>query len=378
MPLRPFLRRLVLALPLVLPGAPALAAIDLVDIAGREVHLDAPAGKLLLGEGRYVVALGVLDLRDPLSRVAGMLGEFEAFDPLGYARYRETFPQIANVPIFGHTSADSASIEKAIAIRPDVAVFGLQSHGPSATSATVIAALEAAGIPVVFIDFRADPLTNTAPSIRILGRLLGLEDRAEAFAAFYETEMKRVTDRLAGADIERPRVMLEAHVGMRDECCFSIARGLLADLITAAGGQNMSADYLPGPVGMVNLETVIAERPDIYIGTAIGTPETMTDGRIALGAGISPELAAQSLTHAMDRPGLRDLEAVRAGRVYGIWHHFYNSPLNVYAVQRFAKWFHPDLFADLDPEATMAGMLAWFQPVDLTGTYATGTYRSGQ
>jgi iron complex transport system substrate-binding protein len=375
---RQVLGPLLLALCLILPATPSPAAVDLVDITGRRIQLEAPARRLLLGEGRFVAALGVLDQRDPLSRVAGMLGEFERFDPLGYDRYREAFPRIDDIPTFGQTSADSASLEKAIATRPDAAVFGAQSHGPNAQSATIIAALEAAGIPVVFIDFRADPLANTAPSIRILGQLLGLETQADAFADFHEAEMKRVTDRLASETVERPTVMLEAHVGLREECCFSIARGMFADLIDAAGGRNMAAKYLPGPVGMVSLETVLAEQPDIYLGTAIGTPATALRGRIALGAGVTTEVAAPSLSTAMDRPGIRDLEAVKAGRVYAIWHHFYNSPLNVYAVQRFAKWFHPDLFADLDPEATLARMLALFHPVDLTGTYASARPSVGE
>ena len=41
------------------------------------------------------------------------------------------------------------------------------------------------------------------------------------------------------------------------------------------------------------------------------------------------------------------------------------------AVQVFAKWLHPALFADLDPRATLQTMFTQFQPIPLTGVYWT-------
>ena len=49
-----------------------------------------------------------------------------------------------------------------------------------------------------------------------------------------------------------------------------------------------------------------------------------------------------------------------------------SSPLNVAAVQAIAKWLHPDLFADLDPEATLRTLYERFQAVPLSGVYWTG------
>ena len=55
--------------------------------------------------------------------------------------------------------------------------------------------------------------------------------------------------------------------------------------------------------------------------------------------------------------------------MFGIWHHFYNSPFNVVAVQVFAKWTNPKANARLDPEATLQAIYQRFQPVPLNGTY---------
>lgn len=356
-------------------GAPGLAvALEVTDIAGRTVVLDGPAQRVLLGEGRFIAALGAIGIEEPLERVAGMLNEFRRYDPTGFAQYRKAFPEIDDVPSFGHTSADSASLEQAIALKPDAAIFSLFGHGPDQRSVHIVTALEAAGIPVVFVDFRQDPLGNTAASIRVIGRVLGEEEGAETFAAFQDAEVVRVTSRLATAGVTRPTVLLEGHVGLRPACCFTMAKGTLADLISAAGGANIADGKLPGPAGLLNLEYVIEAAPDIYVGTAVGAPDGAMAGagRIILGPTVDERMARDSLRQSLMRPGIESLPAVTAGRAYGIWHHFYNSPLNVYALQKFAKWFHPDLFADLDPEATLAWMLARFGPVNLQGVYAAG------
>jgi len=354
-------------------------ALEIVDIAGRKVSLDRPAAKVLLGEGRFLVAVSLLEPQAPASRVAGMLNEFARFDPGGFGRYVAAFPGVKDIPTFGQTTEASVSLEKAIMLKPDAAVFSLAGHGPKQKSRKIISALESAGIPVVFIDFRSRPLENTAKSMRILGALLGKEAQAEQFAVFYEREKNRVIDRLASFKGRKPSFLMEVHVGLRDQCCFSMADGSLADLARAAGGDNIAGKKLPGPVGMLSLEYVLSQEPDIYIGTAIGNRKNaLGSGRIALGVGIDAAFARTSLANALNRPGLDGLKAVGTDRVYGIWHHFYNSPLNVYALQRMAKWFHPGLFADMDPEGTLSTMLEWIKPVALDGTYGVGLMPAGE
>ncbi|MHC8391661.1 TroA family protein [Pseudomonas sp. MDT2-39-1] len=42
---------------------------------------------------------------------------------------------------------------------------------------------------------------------------------------------------------------------------------------------------------------------------------------------------------------------------------FYNSPYQFAAIQQLAKWFHPTLFADLDPDASLRELHERFLPV---------------
>jgi threonine 3-dehydrogenase len=57
------------------------------------------------------------------------------------------------------------------------------------------------------------------------------------------------------------------------------------------------------------------------------------------------------------------VKAVETGQVHAIWRQFYNSPCQFVAIQQIAKWLHPELFADLDPEATFPELHERFLPV---------------
>ncbi|NBC48981.1 MAG: ABC transporter substrate-binding protein [Gammaproteobacteria bacterium] len=354
-------------------GGPA-KALTVTDVLGREVELEGPAETVILGEGRFLAVLGVLGVAEPLERVAGMMNEFRRFDPVGFDRYGQAFPEIDQIPTFGQTTEDSVSVEQAILAAPDAAIFGVQGHGPGEKARHIIDRLEAAGIPTVFIDFRQQPLVNTARSVEIVGRVLGLDAAAARFTAFYKAAVSEVTERLKASPPEAcPSVLLELRVDTGRGCCITVAEGMFADLVEAAGGCNVAKGLLPGAVGELSLEHVIASAPEVYIGSAVGAASNVPGERltrIVLGAGIDSDTARASLDAVLKRQGFADMPAVVEGRAHAIWHHFYNSPLNVYALQEIAKWLHPTRFADLRPEQTLARLLAGFAPVDLTGTYA--------
>ena len=365
---------LAIAAALLIGGAVSAQDIQIVDLRGQLVILDKPANKVLLGEGRYLTALAMLT-RDPVSRVAGMLKDFETLDPDGFSRFVEAYPALADIPTYGETSAESVNLESALALKPDVAILGLSGHGPNAASAHALEVLTAAGVPVIFIDFLDNPIVNTPRSMRILGQVLGLQAEAEDFVTFYEDEVRKVTARMVMYSGPRPTVFLDVRAGLSTECCFTTANGMLASLIEAAGGRNIAKSALPDTTGLLKPEFVIASNPEIYIGTAVGSRSRgwTPGGPIVLGAGIDEVLARRSLISATLRPDIASLGAIDTGKAYGIWHHFTNSPMNVYALQKFATWLHPELFADLDPEKTKAALMSRLLPVRMDGVYAIGS-----
>ena len=361
--------------PLQAQQAPS-ATQTVTDLAGRSVKLPAKVERILLGEGRLLPALAVFERDDPARRLVGMMGDYESLDEAGYAQWRSRFPQIDKVPRVGRNSSGSFSDEQAIALRPQVAILGLAGgHGPSKNDRETLARLEAAGVAVVFIDFRHDPLKNTPRSMELLGTVLGKRKEADEFVAFWRSQLERVESRLraAPASTRHPTVFLENRVGLSDECCATMV-GLVGLLMDAGGASNVARGLIPGEHGTLNPEFLIATQPQLYIGTGIGSMATVQKSplRIVLGADATPEAARASLARATQRRGIAQLQAVQQpGRAHAIWHHYYNSPFNVVAVQVFAKWQHPELFGDLDPRATLQEMFTRFQPIPLTGVYWT-------
>ena len=88
-----------------------------------------------------------------------------------------------------------------------------------------------------------------------------------------------------------------------------------------------------------------------------------------LGSGVDAETAQASFQTMIAAPGFSALRAVREGRAAGIWHMFNDSPAHIALIEYLAKSFHPDLFADVDPDATMAQVNARFSPVTVPGIW---------
>lgn len=373
MPTSSFLAALLGGLFLMLATA-AHAERQVTDLAGRTVTLPERVDAIVLGESRYLPALAILEGPAVADRLAGLLPDFEQTDPGGYAQYLERFPSLASVPRVGHASADSFSLESVLAMGADLAIFSVEGHGPGAHNRALIDRLERAGVTVVFLDFRQNPLVNTPRSMTVLGEILGREPEALAFNRFYQQQLGRVTEVIRDIPREHwPGVFLHSRLGLHDSCCETMVGGMLGPLIEAAGGRNIAAGRVPGVSGVVNLEYLITQPPDRYVATAIGSQRYQRSETrqpyVMLGAGVGADEARASLHRATDQPGLRAIAPVQNGDTFAIWHHFYNTPMNVVAVQALARWLHPDAFADLDPNATLATFFDRFQPVPLAGVY---------
>ncbi|BDW88609.1 ABC transporter substrate-binding protein [Thalassospira tepidiphila] len=368
---------LALAAATLIWGANASAGetVTLTDIAGREVTVEVPVKHMILSEGRFLPSIGILDPENPVRWIAGMMGDFKSLDPASFAQYREKFPEIDDIPLVGRQNEETFSVEKAVTVEPDVAIFGMSGgHGPGSTSHEVLSVMGAADIPVVMIDFRAKPFENTPKSIRLLGKLMGKEEQAEAFVKFYEENLRKVTSRTAKIT-EKPSVFLESRVGLAENCCEAMGNEMIGKFVTLAGGENIFADTIPGVISQISVEQVIFTDPDVYITTAIGSSglDAETNARrIVLGAKTNADQARASLARSMERTGLPLLSAVKNRKVYSVWHHIYNNPINVFALQAMAKWLHPDIYADLDPDAELATFFEHFQAVDLNGVYWIG------
>lgn len=255
-------------------------------------------------------------------------------------------PPMRAVPSIGYSHFPN--LEQLWRLKPDV-VFA-DTHFWS-----VVDQVEAMGIPVMF--FNGYTLTEIPAAIQGLGRVYGCENRARALLADWRSMLDLAAGRMAGVDAEeRPT----AFHGFGEHLYFTSTIKSGKRMIIDAGGVNI-ADVLPLPWQFVSPEWVVCQNPDFFIfGADLGSVRHAVAGRAHM---------ADLRRDAMARPGIRHLDAVKAERVQMMNHRVgygLRAPIGVLAM---AKRFHPDRFADIDPEAVHRRFLQKYFDMTLDGVY---------
>ncbi|MBB3612568.1 iron complex transport system substrate-binding protein [Rhizobium sp. BK602] len=344
--------------------------VTVKDITGRDVQVSVPVERVILGEGRQIYFTAALDTDAPFKRIVGWRDDFKKADLDGYNAYLEKFPEMEKIPTFGGMKDGTFDIEQAATLTPDVIIMNIDAKSATEESG-YIEKLAKLGIPLVYADFREKAMENTTPSMRLIGKLFGKEARAEEFVKFHDEQLARVTDVLAKAgDIKKPLVFIERAGGYSDDCCMSFGNENFGRMVEMAGGVNLAKDIIPGTFGTVNPEQIIASNPDQVIVTGANWELYVPGGAwVGVGPGADKAVAASKLEKLMHRPAFTDIKAVKSGNVHAIWHQFYNNPYQFVAIQQIAKWLHPELFKDLDPEATFKELHERFLPVEYRSGY---------
>lgn len=378
----PVVRAVLGVLLLALAAAPSLASsarpalaqastITVTDVVGRTVTVKAPVERMVLGEARLLYLVSILEKENPLGRIVGWPNDLRTADLDTYLKYQERFPELAAIPELGTIASGAFSAEQAITLHPDVLLLSYDTYTPARDSG-LIATLERVGIPSVVVDFRQQPLENTVPSTILLGRLLDRPAQAQAFVDYYLQQVNGVYSRVDALQGPRPEAFMYRAPGLL-ECCATFGRANLGMLIERAGGTNLGSGRVPGWAGTLSPEQVLTSDPPLIIAT--GSNWTYSPSKqqgidyVSLGYGADPNQARAQLLRLTEQPGWGGLQAVRNRRVHAVWHQFYNSPYHFVALQQFAKWAHPELFGDLDPEGTFRQFHDAFLPIAYSGTF---------
>lgn len=153
----------------------------------------------------------------------------------------------------------SAKIDRILALEPDLVL------GFSDLQADIAAELIRRGVPVHVFNQRS--VAGILTMIRILGGMVGAQEKTEAYVAGLETGIECA--RAAARDGPRPRVYFEEW----DEPQISGIRWV-SELIGVAGGDDCFPELSVEPLGkdriVADPRAVIERRPDIIIGSWCG------------------------------------------------------------------------------------------------------------
>lgn len=270
----------LVAFGIVMVTAPTAAAGTHTFPSELPARVDAPFPRAIAGvtiekAPQRIVAASVLSAEVllelvPKERIAGV--HFLAAEP----RYSRVAAQTSGLPLLG------ASPEQLVAARPDLVVVD------EFTLAETPILLQSLGIPVVRTRAIAD-FADVADDIRLLGWVVGADAEAEAMCDRLAARAREI--RSQGEGLAAWRVM-----NLNGALDTYGAQSLLDDAVRIAGATHLPAHHGVGGYRKLDIETVLAWRPDALI-------VSYEDGS---------EARAEWLHQ---HPGLRLLPCVQKGRV---------------------------------------------------------------
>ena len=338
------------------------ATVEITDMKGRTVTLPADIQRVVVtfNMEEYFAVSGP----EGINKLVGWSHKYwEGRRQDAYDAFTAVYPQLADIPDVGYNG--DISIEAIIALQPDVVLASSTGANYNALE-PAFDNLRQAGIECVFFDFHKQTVETHCQSVKLLGTILGQEERADEIAAFYTDQLALVTDRLTDLpDEARPRVYMEFSRGP-GELGNTWSEQMWGALIRTCGGTNIAAG-MEGASVEIAAEQIISADPEVIIFTC--SPQTDISDNVVLGYGADEELAREHLEAYKARDGWSDLSAVKNNRMGALYHDLSRHIFDFAGAQFLAKEIQPDIFADMNPEANLAEFFSRFMPVELDGVW---------
>ena len=245
----------------------------LTDVRGREVRVDVPAKRVVLGfyYPDYIAVSGV----DKFDNVVGISREFwEKFNPGSWSLYRAKIPSLQNIGDIGNVNAGTFSFEKTLAMKPDVVVLADWQYDALKEE---MPRFEKAGIPVVVVDFNAQTVERHTASAKLFGEIAGTPERAGQVAGEYAQGMADIQKRVAEAGKPKPKIYIEFGDKGPAEHSFTFGKNMWGAIADTVGGDNIAAAFIKD-WGAINPEQFLAAKPDVVIISGTEAADGNGDG----------------------------------------------------------------------------------------------------
>jgi iron complex transport system substrate-binding protein len=306
--------------------------ITVIDSADRIVTVKKPLKRIIVNSGDCLELLQAIKLE--ADRVVGIQDVRSRSLP---------FPGYQYKPI-----VDSKDPESFLSLNPDVIVVWLSSRGVTNKTIDIF---KLAGIPVICVYGGVEE-TDMLEDVKRFGYLFEKKDEAYEFIDWYEGVINQIKEKVEEIPEEdKPKVYYESykkwHVYGEDR-----------DRVGRAGGKNIFEEQ-----GIIDAEAVIDRNPEIIVKTPwyIGGYQIDADDTAGL---------EEVRDEIMSRPELQKAPAVKEKRVYVITGYITTwgpsaGSRGFLSVAYMAKWFHPELYKDLDPKALHQEYLTRFHGLDI-------------
>jgi iron complex transport system substrate-binding protein len=256
-----------------------------------------------------------------------------------------TFTAALNLPIVA-TSSASPNSELIVQLNPDLIIADTMLN--NATKATFESTLN---VPVLVQS--ASQSSMVVPLTDAFGIITDKKQTSDELIQFMNNITNLVSTRVKTlTDSQKPLVYYEWSKAWYS----SSSLGLPNQMIVDAGGINLAANETV-TYPSLSPEYILERNPDIIIRQLSDQKHNATEYQVLR-------------QEVMSRTALAGTKAVQTGKVYVFSSSVRTGITNPIGLLMLAKWFHPTLFADVDPTVLHAQMYQKFFGETLTGTYS--------
>lgn len=304
--------------------------LTIVDCDGEISTVNKPINKVVAIVDSTVEALRILNAKD---KIVG-IDEMTKRDVPSFLAELIELPSVGERP--------EPDVETILELEPDLVILGpRQWHGKDLESK-----LEGTDIDVARLWLANSDVVLS--EIVILGYLLGEVDRAEEYREWHDKTIGEIEEKISTIpEDELPKVFWDrpGKTTCGGESSYQRTLGV-------AGGKNIAFDL--GKYPEVDPEWVLQENPDVVLGLSfMGGYET--DNLTSL---------STRYDEIIGTPGFDNLKAVKDGKVFITHYIVHVNPGYPVGAAYLAKWLHPELFPELDPQAIHQEYLNEFQGID--------------
>ncbi|MEA1865754.1 MAG: ABC transporter substrate-binding protein, partial [Euryarchaeota archaeon] len=185
-----------------------------------------------------------------------------------------------------------------------------------------------------------------------MGYILGKKEEADEFVEFYGGWLDTIKERYQDIPLdERPKV----YFGSTSDLYKTGGEGSgYHEKLEMAGGNNLFSDLSGYPA--VDPEEVVERNPEIIVKA-----EHISGCGYATNDVTGLSIVRDDI---MGRPELANVIAVKNEHVYVISNEILGGAQHFIGIAYMAKWFHPGLFEEIDPQAIHQEYLTEFQGLD--------------
>ena len=300
--------------------------LTVVDSTDRIVTVKKPIERVVASRSYTCEAIRTLRAQD---KVVGI-------DSYTKEKYKDYFPELSKLPGVGHP----LDYEAILNLNPDLVVGGIKYPE------------KLPDIPAVRLPlWRSEDIVE---ELLKLGYILDKKDEAKHYIVeFHDKYIDLIKARTEGlSEEERPKVYVEDY--RRPYRAYGGKSGAQR-FIEMCGGRNIFADIEESKV-IVDPEEVMMRNPDIIIRYI-----EVTDAGYEYD---DPSKIKALWEDTVNRPELANVNAVKNNKVYIIDNGLNYGQDYPIALAYWAKWFHPDIFEDIDPLTIHQEFLTEFQGLD--------------